>query len=464
MGTTQRIANFIAKTRFEDIPAPAVDLAKLCLLDAVGCGIYSSTLPLGKIFASFIEEQGGKPVARVLGTGIETNSINAAMVNGALIHADEFDDLGGHHASILTPIALALGDEYRLDGKLTLLSYIIGFEVSRNIMHAIGEDHYGRGWHNPSSIGTLGTTAAAARMMGLDEMQTRMALGIGASQCSGIRANFGTMTKPFHPGIAGRNGITAAKMAQKGYEACPDVMEHRYGYAAVFGDEMMSLPAVTRHLGHAWALMGGGKGHASGSHIKVWPCCGATHGVITAAIGIASKHKPKPADIASIDVVTTHNPSTVAANIRWPKDELERKFSPWFCAASAVVDGRIDLASFGDKAALRPEVQELLKRSTVTQDRDHIGRPHRARGGGTWWDVSVTLKNGERLEWPRVTAAGGHGKVYGWESREAVFDKFKMLAGVKLSASQADAALNALMDLDKASDVRKVFDTLFVAR
>src|SRR3954465_889579 len=105
MATAQRMAGFVPQAKFEDIPMGAVNLAKLCLLDAVGCGIYSSTLPLGKIFAEFVDELGGKPVARVLGTPIETNSVNAAMVNGALIHADEFDDLGGHHASILTPVA-----------------------------------------------------------------------------------------------------------------------------------------------------------------------------------------------------------------------------------------------------------------------------------------------------------------------------------------------------------------------
>src|SRR4051812_1378641 len=91
MGTTQRMAGFITQAKFEDIPTGAVNLAKLCLLDAVGCGIYSSTLPLGRIFSEFVDELGGKPVARVLGTNIETNSVNAAMVNGALIHADEFD-------------------------------------------------------------------------------------------------------------------------------------------------------------------------------------------------------------------------------------------------------------------------------------------------------------------------------------------------------------------------------------
>ena len=462
MGITQRVASFITKANFEDIPAPAVDLAKLCLLDAVGCGLYGSTRPLGKIFTSLVDELGGKPVARVLGTRIETNAVNAAMANGTLIHSEDFDDLShGHQSSVLTPIVLALGEEYRLSGRQALLSYTVGFDVSLNVHFAMGEDHYGKGWHNPSSVGTLGATAAAAKLLGLDEMQTRMALGIGATQASGLRANFGTMAKPFHPGNAARAGVTAAKLAQKGFDAHPDVMEHRFGYAAVFGEQMMHLSAIPRNLGNPWALMGSGKDVANGANIKVWPSCGATHGVNTAITNLLKEHPIKAQVVASVDIVTTHNPYTIAANIRWHKTGLQGKFSPWFTVASCIVDGgRLDLSSFTDEAAMRPAVQDLLKKVNITQDPDYADRPYRARGGGHYWDLSVTLTNGERLTAPRSEATGGRGHTYGWETREAVFDKFKLQAGAILKPSQADAALNAVMSMDQDSDLRKVVDTL----
>src|SRR6185503_20857328 len=201
MGTTQRMARFITEARFEDIPTPAVNLAKLCLLDAVGCAIYGTTRPLGKIMTSVVDELGGKPVARVLGTKIETNAVNAAMANGTLGHSEDFDDFtGGHQAVLLMPVVLAMGEEHRLSGKQALLSYAVGFDITTAVTHSMGEDHYHKGWHNTSSIGTLGSAAAAAKILGLDEMQTRMTLGIAATQASGLRANFGTMTKPFHPG------------------------------------------------------------------------------------------------------------------------------------------------------------------------------------------------------------------------------------------------------------------------
>src|SRR4051812_10901330 len=278
MGTTERMAGFITQAKFEDIPAPAVDLAKLCMLDAVGCALYGSTRPLGKIITGFIDDLGGKPVSRVFGTAIKTNAVNAAMANATMTHSDDFDDWSaGHQACLLMPVVFALGEELHLSGKQALLSYIVGFDISVNTHYAMGEDHYGKGWHNTSSVGTLGSATAAAKMLGLDTMQTRMAIGLGATQASGLRAHFGTMGKPFNPGNACRAGVTAAEMAQKGFEANPDVMEHRFGFAAVYGEEMLQLSAMTRHLGSPWALMGKGKDVASGISLKIWPCCGGTH-------------------------------------------------------------------------------------------------------------------------------------------------------------------------------------------
>ena len=466
MGTTQRMAAFIAGAKYEDIPTPAVNLAKLCLLDAAGCAIYGTTRPLGKMMTSLVDELGGKPVARVLGTRIETNAVNAAMANGTLGHSEDFDDYGaGHQAVMLMPVVLALGEELHASGKQALLSYGVGFDITTNVTHSMGADHYAKGWHNTSSIGTLGSTAAAAKMLGLDETQTRMALGIGATQASGLRGNFGTMTKPFHPGNGCRAAVTSAKLAQKGYEANPDIMEHRFGYAAVYGEEMMNLSNITRHLGNPWALMGTGREVANGISMKIWPCCGGTHGANTAMTHLLRKHPIKPEDVQSVDIVTTHEPSCMAPNLRWPKSGLQGKFSTWYTVASLIVDGgKLDLSSFTDEAAKRPAVQALLHKVNVTQDPETAGRPHRALGGAHWWDVTVTLKNGERIVAPRVEANGGRGDSYGWESREAVFDKFRMLAGAVLNPSQVDSALNAIMSMETAADVRSIVDTVIPAR
>ena len=207
MGTAQRMARFITEAKFEDVPAPAVNLAKLCLLDAVGCAVYGTTRPLGKIITSLVDELGGKPVAPSAGNEIETNAVNAAMANGTWATRRISTITGRAPGRAADARRARDGGGTRSSGKQALLAYIVGFDITLNATHAMGEDHYPRGWHNTSSIGTLGSTAAAAKMLGLDETQTRMALGLGATQASGFRGNFGTMTKPFHPGNGCRAGV-----------------------------------------------------------------------------------------------------------------------------------------------------------------------------------------------------------------------------------------------------------------
>jgi 2-methylcitrate dehydratase PrpD len=211
--------------------------------------------------------------------------------------------------------------------------------------------------------------------------------------------------------------------------------------------------------------MGSGREVANGIQIKVWPCCGGTHGSNTAMTHLMKKYQIRAEDVESVDIVTTHEPSCMAPNLRWPKSGLQGKFSTWYTVASMIVDGgKLDLSSFTDEAANRPKVQEMLKRVNISQDPEYCGRPNRSRGGAHYWDVAVTLKNGERLVAPRVEAFGGRGDTYGWETREAVFAKFKMLAGHVLKPAQVDAALNAIMELEKAQDVRAVVDTVIPAR
>lgn len=456
MGTTQRIAQFINRARFEDIPQPAVDMAKLCLLDAVGCAIYGTTRPLGKVMTELIEELGGKPVSRVLGTGIRTNAVNAALANGTLGHSEDFDDMGSgaHQAVLLMPVVLALGEELGLSGRDVLTAYLVGFEVTARVSLNMGMDHYAKGWHSTSSVGTLGSTAAAAKCLGLDEMATRMALGIGASQASGLRANFGTQTKPFHAGNACRAGVLAAKMAQKGYEANPDILEHRFGYVAAMGEQMAQLGNMARHLGNPWAIMGDGRTVAHGIEIKIWPCCGGTHAANTGTFRLL-KESPFTADqVQEVFIETTEVPSCMAPNIRWPKSGLEGKFSTWYTVASIIVDGKLDLGSFTDEAVQRPAVQEMLKKVHIKQLDEYAGRPNRALGGESYWEITVRLKDGRELH----TRVQGHGDTYGWEQREAVLDKFRLLAGTVLPKEQVEQAIQRIMNLEQEQNVREVMD------
>src|SRR5439155_129039 len=115
--------------------------------------------------------------------------------------------------------ALAAGEAETADGRAVTLAYIVGFEVGATLGAALNPEHYTRGWHATSTIGTLGCAAAAARLLRLDVIQTRHALAIAATHASGLKENFGSMTKPYHAGHAARNGILAAQLAREGLTA-----------------------------------------------------------------------------------------------------------------------------------------------------------------------------------------------------------------------------------------------------
>lgn len=217
MTTTEKVAEFIVDFEFKDIPPRGIEQIKFCLLDTIGCTLEGAMGPVANIMTEFVEEMGGKPQARILKSGIKTSVVNAALVNGTLAHADDFDDTGGfgHPGVVLIPTALALGEHLKLSGKKILEAYTVAFEVGYRLKIGMGVVGEG-GFHSTSLFGNLCTTAEASKLMGLDVAQTRSALGIAASSASGIMQNFGTFTKAFHAGQAARNGITAAILAKKG--------------------------------------------------------------------------------------------------------------------------------------------------------------------------------------------------------------------------------------------------------
>jgi 2-methylcitrate dehydratase PrpD len=145
MGTTQRVADLITGARYEDIPQPALDMAKLCLLDVIGCALYASTQPPAKMMIDLVEDLGGRAVCCVLGTALRTDALNAAMANAMTGHVEDFDDMGaGHHATLLMPVVLALGEERRSTGKEALAAYVVGFDITAYTTITLGPDHKGR--------------------------------------------------------------------------------------------------------------------------------------------------------------------------------------------------------------------------------------------------------------------------------------------------------------------------------
>ena len=229
MSLTNRIAEYIANTGLEDFPPDAIDAAKAAIIDCLGCALAGSREPLADVLCDYITGLGGKPAATVIGRGFKTSSLEAALVNGAMSHALDYDDVTfitkTHPSAALIPGALPLAEEVGATGGELLLSYLVGFEVACAVGDAISPAYFDDlGWHPTGPLGTLGAAAAAARLLRLDPGQTAMAISQGASQAAGLRQNFGTMTKPYHAGAACRAGVNAAKLVQAGFTASDDAL------------------------------------------------------------------------------------------------------------------------------------------------------------------------------------------------------------------------------------------------
>ena len=282
---------------------------------------------------------------------------DVARINGTAGHALDFDDAAssnrGHPSTVMLPAILAssVGDETFADVSE---AYAVGHEIWLLLNEALpGYDHYAKGWHATSSVGTLGAAAAVARLKGLDAGQAQTALSIAASMAAGSRQNFGTMTKPFHAGMAASNGVLAANLAAQGYTADSTQLEGEFGYLALYGVSGIPQPPVRLPVGTALL-------NRVGVNIKRYPCCYFTHRAIDGILDLRADGLT-PVDVESIDVVA--QPRGLAALLySRPKTGLEGKFSMEYTVAAGLVGGPPTLADFEDDATQRPEVTALLPR------------------------------------------------------------------------------------------------------
>ena len=321
MNLTERIAEYVNNTGLEDFPPDAIDAAKAAITDCLGCTLAGSIEPLADVLCNYIADLGGKPAATVIGRRFKTSSLEAALVNGAMSHALDYDDVTfitkTHPSAALIPGALPLAEEVGSTGSELLLSYLLGFEVACAVGEAISPAYFDDlGWHPTGPLGTLGAAAAAARLLRLSPEQTAMAVSLAASQASGLRQNFGTMTKPYHAGAACRAGVNAAKLVQAGFTASSDALEGRFGFMRAFsGGSGYDPDRAAESLGSRCFMV------ESGIEIKKYPCCGSAHLALDATSQILRRESFSSDDIDRIDVLVDFDPPRSPDPLsphRWP--------------------------------------------------------------------------------------------------------------------------------------------------
>ena len=357
---TAVLAEKAANLRYDDLSAEARTVAGHCFMDFFGVTLAARDEPLAKILAEQIAEDGGTPQATVIGRGSRANIEQAALLNGAMSHALDFDDvnfaLGGHPTVPIAPAVLALAELRKLDGKRLVEAFAAGFETECRIGRLVGRTHYQRGWHTTATVGAIGAAAAISNMLRLDAAMTAHALGIAATQAAGLKSVFGTMCKPLHPGRAAAIGLQAARLAQRGFTSNPAILDVEQGFTATQSESPNPAAALEEPPGGFYLPQTLFKYHAA---------CYLTHSSIEASNMLRREFALQVDAIRKVTLSVDEGHLRVC-NIEKPQTGLEVKFSLRATNALALLgENTANDATYSDTNAKRGEVIDLCKKFEI---------------------------------------------------------------------------------------------------
>jgi 2-methylcitrate dehydratase PrpD len=449
-GLTKYVSEFIVNAKYEDIPENVIALGKKTLLDGFGLALAGSASGIGPIIRRYIETLGlSDGQASIIGTNRKAPARFAALANGISIHADDYDDTGSalHVAAPVLPAAFALCQLGRRSGKDLMLAFHVGVEVASKIGDAISPRHNGDGFHTTGTCGSFGSAAACAKLRGLSAKQTAYALGVAASEASGLRDNFGSMTKPFHAGRAAENGIVAADLAALGWTASDDILEAPLGFFQAAGGGF-DPGAIVNRLGTPWMFA------TPGDLIKRFPCGTIQQAFMDEMLRLIQDHNITAKDVERVEV--GGNRSNLTTLFRHhPTNSLEAKFSMEFAMSILLLEGKAGLSQFTDAVVQRPDVQDMIQRVNFYVDPEF---DKQASQGGNFQAVlveggiiKIVMKDGRTLSGRTQPAKGSPENPMTYDE---VADKFRGNAEfAKWPASKAESVIDMVKSLESASDL-----------
>jgi 2-methylcitrate dehydratase PrpD len=358
---TRILAEFVAGHPSGRFSASVEHEAHRTFYNWVGCAIGASRHDAAAAALSAVQMLEPAPQATVLGRSEKVDMASAALVNGITSHTFDFDDT--HLKTIIHPAGpvasavLALAERNGNGGRDVIDALVLGIDVSCRIGNVMYPDHYDRGWHITGSTGMLGAAAGCARLLRLDAQQTQAALGIAASQPVGFREQFGTMTKPFHPGGAARAGLLSALLASRGFTASPRALEAPRGFVQVVSDKR-AWHEATDELGERFEI--------SFNTYKPFACGIVIHPSIDACVQLRGQGIT-PDQVEKIEL-RVHSLVLELTGKKAPKDGLQGKFSVYHGCAVGLLHGRAGEDEFSDAMVNDPQVVSLRDKVQATVD------------------------------------------------------------------------------------------------
>src|SRR5580700_8531129 len=357
---TRALAARASALSYDALPDEVRALARQCVLDYYGVALAGADDPLVTILLDELAEAGGAEQASVIGHKTRLPALSAALVNGAIGHALDYDDVNlampGHPSVAILPGLLALAEARQSSGREVIAAFVAGYETACRIGLAMRPGHYDLGFHSTATIGSFGAAAACARLLGLDAEATATALGIAGTQAAGLKSQFGTMCKPFHAGKASQNGLLAARLAARGFSSRPDLVECEQGFALTHGPDFRPEAALADPSNRF---------HIFANLFKYHAACYLTHGPIECARTLREQHGVEPEQVTRLTLSLDRSCERVC-NIPAPTDGLEAKFSLRQTVAMAL--SGVDTASLGmysRETANDPALMQLRDKLTL---------------------------------------------------------------------------------------------------
>lgn len=446
---TRAVVDFINSARLEDFPTEALIIGKRCIIDGLGVMLAGSVQPAAEIVTDYTTTVGASAEATAFGRApFRTGAAHAALVNATAGHALDWDDtqlatsadrifgLLTHPTVPPLVAALAIGERQQVSGREYLEAFLTGFEVECKIAEAINPSHYKQGFHTSGTIGTFGAAVAAAKLLNLDADQLEHMLAIAASSASGIRVNFGSMTKPLHVGRAAQNGIVAAELAVRGFTGGHDALDPPWGFFSTFSHgQGFDEDRIVGVLGNPHTIV------SPGVSIKPYPCGVLGHPTMDAMRRLVIDHDVDPDNITAIRVRAGSN---ILNPLRYDiaTNELEAKFCPAFMVGAIALRRKAGVAEFNDAFVQSEPVQAMMRKVTRVLDADI-----EAQG----WEkirstVEVDLADGTTLvQQADERYRGGPDLPF---TRDELYEKFSDCAALLFD----DAAIRKTFELAEAVD------------
>lgn len=461
MSATERVVSFVVETDGAAIPDEAREYGRRALLDTVGVTLAGVDEPSAELSRRIVQSEGGEGQATVIGSALHAPLGAAALANGTAGHALDYDDvtasMTGHPSIPLAPAVLGVGEVEGASGYDVVSAFVIGFEAECKIGRGLGRSHYARGFHQTTTLGALGSAAASARLMHLNHEQTAHALGIASSMAGGLRANFGSMTKPLQAGNAARGGVMAALLAREGFTGGDEILDGPIGFINAFSPAGDADMEAVDGFGDQWEVI------SPGISVKKYPCCFVTHRPADATLTLVEQHSLTPEQVDHIEVHVPNGAISSTGHVgplihSRPQTGLEGKFSLEYVVAASLFDGKLKFATFEDASVQRPEVQAFLPKVTAVPDAD--GHPAADSLGGGVNIVEIHTTDGRVLTEALNEPRGGPSSPLSWDE---LLDKYNDCATRTLSDEAAQRSAELLVDLDEVANVSELTATLSTA-